>query len=368
MMYEEVLFKDIAVFKYGKMPDKKKLQADGYPVFSGYRYVGYYPEYNTEERTIVVVARGVGGTGDVKLTKEKCYLTNLSISAEIKDSGRVLPEYLYYYFQVNNLRYLDSGSAQSQITIADLGNVVIPLPDISIQKKIVEVLSAFDEQISLNERINDNLMAQAQTLFKKNILDLSDEHPEWQKGSLTDIAEYLNGLAMQKYRPSEKEEGIPVMKIRELRQGFCDMDSELCTPSIKKDYIIQDGDVIFSWSGSLLVDFWCGGKCGLNQHLFKVTSKKFDKWFYYLWTNYYLEKFIKIAEEKATTMGHIKREDISKSEVIIPNEEHYNQTGADIAPLYDMVINNRVESFRLASIRDALTTELIAGRTELLGM
>ena len=249
-----------------------------------------------------------------------------------------------------------------------MGNVVIPLPDISIQKKIVEVLSAFDEQISLNERINDNLMAQAQTLFKKNILDLSDEHPEWQKGSLTDIAEYLNGLAMQKYRPSEKEEGIPVMKIRELRQGFCDMDSELCTPSIKKDYIIQDGDVIFSWSGSLLVDFWCGGKCGLNQHLFKVTSKKFDKWFYYLWTNYYLEKFIKIAEEKATTMGHIKREDLSKSEVIILNEEHYNQTGADIAPLYDMVINNRVESFRLASIRDALTTELIAGRTELLGM
>ena len=93
---------------------------------------------------------------------------------------------------------------------------------------------------------------------------------------------------MQKYRPSDTEIGVPVLKIKELRQGFCDSDSELCSPSIKSDYIITDGDVIFSWSGSLLVDFWCGGKCGLNQHLFKVTSDTYDPWFYFAWTNYNL--------------------------------------------------------------------------------
>ena len=120
MSFTNYAFGDIATFKYGKMPNKQKITDSGkYPVYSGYRYVGYYDEYNTDKGQLIVVARGVGGTGDVKLTSEKCYLTNLSISADV-DMRIALPEYLYYYFAIRNLRYLDSGSAQSQITISDL--------------------------------------------------------------------------------------------------------------------------------------------------------------------------------------------------------------------------------------------------------
>ena len=163
----------------------------------------------------------------------------------------------------------------------------------------------------------------------------------WSKGCLLDIADYLNGLAMQKYRPSENEIGIPVLKIKELRQGSCDASSELCSPSIKPDYIIHDGDIVFSWSGSLLVDIWCGGTCGLNQHLFKVTSKTYDKWFYYLWTAHHLERFIAIAADKATTMGHIKREELDKSIVYIPNKEELNNMNKLMEPLMDKFIKNR---------------------------
>ena len=99
---------DLATFKYGKMPDKKKVSDLGkYPVYSGYRYVGYYDEYNIEAGQLIIVARGVGGTGDVKLTKERCWLTNLSIAAKIIDYEKVIPQYLYYLFRLNNLRYLD---------------------------------------------------------------------------------------------------------------------------------------------------------------------------------------------------------------------------------------------------------------------
>ena len=103
---------------------------------------------------------------------------------------------------------------------------------------------------------------------------MDDIPANWTKSSLLGIADYLNGLAMQKYRPAEGAQGLPVLKIKELRQGSCDANSELCSPSIKPEYIVHDGDVIFSWSGSLLVDFWCGGICGLNQHLFSVCSTK----------------------------------------------------------------------------------------------
>jgi type I restriction enzyme S subunit len=167
---------------------------------------------------------------------------------------------------------------------------------------------------------------------------------------------------MQKYRPKEIDSGLPVLKIKELRQGFCDSSSDLCSQNIPSKYIISDGDVIFSWSGSLLVDFWCGGNCGINQHLFKVTSSKYDKWFYYLWTCYHLSEFIAVAADKATTMGHIKRESLSDAEIFIPDETTYNKIGSILTPIYEQIILNRVEINKLALLRDILLPFLISGK------
>lgn len=183
---------------------------------------------------------------------------------------------------------------------------------------------------------------------------------DWKVGSLLDIADYLNGLAMQKFHPSNNEIGLPVLKIKELRQCSCDSSSELCSPSIKPKYIIHDGDVIFSWSGSLLVDFWCGGTCGLNQHLFKVTSQKYDKWFYYAWTKHHLDSLVAIAADKATTMGHIKRDDLAKAEVFIPSNEDYSRIGSLLQPIYDLIIANRIESKKLVEIRETLLPQLMS--------
>ena len=145
--------------KYGKMLSKKLISDTGkYPVYSGYRVVGYCDECNIDEQQLIVVARGVGGTGDVKLSPGACFLTNLSI-AVLVDESVALKKYLYYYFFKNNLRYLDSGSAQSQITISDLKNVMIPLPSFDIQKNIVSILDTIDEKISTNVAVNDNLAA-----------------------------------------------------------------------------------------------------------------------------------------------------------------------------------------------------------------
>ena len=232
------------------------------------------------------------------------------------------------------------------------------------QCKIAGVLEVIDEKIDLNTDINKNLLEQAQSIFTQEFL-MFDRIPDgWQESSLLGIADYLNGLAMQKYRPKDDEQGLPVLKIKELRQGSCDFNSELCSPSIKPEYIVHDGDVIFSWSGSLLVDLWCGGTCGLNQHLFKVTSSTYDKWFYYAWTNHHLQKFAAIAADMATTMGHIKREELSKAEVLIPSQSDYDRIGGLLAPLYDLVIANRIENRKLASLRDELLPQLMSGQLD----
>lgn len=170
---------------------------------------------------------------------------------------------------------------------------------------------------------------------------------------------------MQKFRPKENEESLPVLKIKELRQGFCDDSSDICSKNIKNDYIIHDGDVIFSWSGSLLVDFWCGGDCGLNQHLFKVNSDNFSKWFYYSWTLYHLDRFIAVATDKATTMGHIKREDLAKAEVLVPSDKDYERIGKVLKPIYDAIILNRLENKKLVKLRDALLPKLLTGELDI---
>lgn len=217
---------------------------------------------------------------------------------------------------------------------------------------------------SYGRMLNKNLEQQVELLFADCFLNLSEIPNGWKKSNLLEIADYLNGLAMQKYRPEADEKGIPVLKIKELRQGFCDSSSELCTPSIKSEYIIHDGDVIFSWSGSLLVDLWCGDICGLNQHLFKVTSSKYDKWFYYAWTAHYLSRFAAIAADKATTMGHIKREDLGKAKVLIPSDEDYHRIGVLLQPIYDLIISNKIENRQLASVRDSLLPKLMSGELD----
>ncbi len=284
------------------------------------------------------------------------------------DPNKVNPKYVKYYCMSNAykgwIHSFNTGSTRGNINAQALGGMPVPIPPRPQQDGIVDILSSLDEKIRKNTEVNENLLQQAQSIFAQEFLLLNGIPDGWQESSLLGIADYLNGLAMQKYRPKDDEQGLPVLKIKELRQGSCDSNSELCSPSIKPEYIVHDGDVIFSWSGSLLVDLWCGGTCGLNQHLFKVTSSTYDKWFYYAWTNHHLQKFAAIAADMATTMGHIKREELAKAKVLIPSQSDYDRIGGLLAPLYDLVIGNRIENRKLASLRDELLPQLMSGQLD----
>ena len=276
----------------------------------------------------------------------------------------------FLYYVLADDAFFDYSNATSKGTKMPRGdkNAIMQYPvpafDLETQQKIAGILSDIDDKIELNRQINDNLLQQAQATFQNELLSVQTLPAGCKQASLIDIADYLNGLAMQKYRPENGEMGIPVLKIKELRQGYCDDSSELCSPNIKSDYIVHDGDVVFSWSGSLLVDFWCGGTCGLNQHLFKVTSAKYDKWFYYAWTKHHLDRFIAVAADKATTMGHIKRDELAKATVLIPAEDDYKRIGELFQPIYNLIIAKRIENKHLAETRDTLLPKLMSGEID----
>ena len=233
------------------------------------------------------------------------------------------------------------GAVQQHFNVGSAKSLKIKSPSLLTQKRISFVLQCLDNKIKLNKVTNQTLEQIAQALFKSWFVDFEPvkakisvleaggsqedatlaamtaisgkdadalavferEHPEqyaelkataelfpsamqdselgeipegWSIKPLDGIATYQNGLALQKFRPENENDFLPVVKIAQLKKGFSDGE-EKASPNIKPECIIDNGDVVFSWSGSLMVDIWCGGKAALNQHLFKVSSTKYPK-------------------------------------------------------------------------------------------
>ena len=275
-------------------------------------------------------------------------------------------KFVYYFvtspwFRDIAVKSMVGSSGRQRVQQAMLENLVVNLPPLAEQKQIAGILGALDDKIELNRCINDNLEEQTKALFNHYFIQNTENLGEWQDGVLTDIAQYLNGLAMQKYPAMPNEAGLPVLKIKELGQGQCDTNSDRCSSLIKPEYIISDGTIIFSWSGTLLVDIWCGGKCGLNQHLFKVSSAKYPQWFVFYWTKHHLNKFIRIAKDKAVTMGHIKRCDLEISKVKIPSKQALVNLDKLFSPIFNRMVTCRIENRKLSSLRDTLLPKLMSG-------
>lgn len=265
------------------------------------------------------------------------------------------------------------------------------LPPLSEQKAITHILDTLDDKIELNQQMNQKLEAIAQTIFKSWFIDFDpvrakmegrqpvgmddatatlfpdsfEDSPQgkipkgWEVKPLDRVANFLNGLALQKY-PSNNDEYLPVIKIAELRRGITE-SSGRASSNINKEYVVEDGNILFSWSGSLEVCIWCGGKGALNQHLFKVTSNNVPKWFYYQWIKYYLPNFQAIAASKATTMGHIQRHHLTESQVLVPPADTLRMMDKRMAPLLNQIVNNNLESRTLTAIRDTLLPNLMSG-------
>lgn len=300
----------------------------------------------------------------------------------IRASNDVDTDFLYYLLSQDLFfAYVMSGAKGCKMPRGDKEQIMnweIVIPsEKEDQRRIASILSSLDRKIELNNKINADLEEMAQAIFKNWFVDFEpfkdgkfvDSElgmiPEgWKVGTLTEIASYMNGLAMQKFPPENNEDSLPVLKIKELGQGFCGTDSDRCSCNIKDECKIHNGDVIFSWSGTLLVDVWCGGDCGLNQHLFKVTSKDYPKWFYYYWTKHHLQEFIHIAKDKAVTMGHIKRGHLEEAMVAIPDNDSMVKAHELFEPILSKMISLRLENSRLSLLRDTLLPRLMSGELE----
>ena len=292
-------------------------------------------------------------------------------------------------------KFINVGAVFDSLRCRDIPNFELTIPPTEDQRQIAALLDALDGRIALLRETNVTLEAIAQALFKSWFVDFDpvrakqqglapagmDEttaalFPDsfeksalgavpmgWKVRALDEVATYLNGLALQKFPPSD-DSWLPVIKIAQLRKGDT-VGADRSSRNLKSEYIVHNGDVLFSWSGSLEVEVWCGGEGALNQHLFKVTSKALPKWFYLRWTRHHLSHFRQIAASKATTMGHIQRAHLSEAKVLVPPDLLLGAMDDYFGPLLARSVENELQAQTLATLRDTLLPRLISGQLRL---
>lgn len=320
---------------------------------------------NCKPGDLVFTHRGtIGQVGLIPHGKYARYVISqsgmkLSLNPDLMDSNFLLYFFKSEFGQYQILKY------ESQVGVPSISNpltslkeIQVPVPKIEEQKAIASVLISLDDKIDLLYRQNTTLERMAETLFRQWFVEEPQEN--WHDKPLSSIARFLNGLACQKFPPTNAVDKLPVLKIKELSSGVSDK-SDWITSDVKREFIVENGDVIFAWSASLMVKVWDGETCVLNQHLFKVTSLEFPKWFYLHWCKYHLGGFIAISSSHATTMGHIKRSDLDSAIVKVPTIDEIEIMSEQMSPLLEKQINNSKQIKTLEKLRKTLLPKLVSG-------
>lgn len=408
-MTKVATFKDILIIEMGQSPKAEFVNelGDGIPLLNGpAEFTSKYPvpkQFTTngnrfaEPNDILFCVRG-STTGRMNVADQK-YAIGRGLAAIRHRSGGELNAFVKGLIEQNLDGLLGGtmGSVFPNLTKDQLLEYKCVVPALSDQKAISKILSDLDSKISVNNRINQELEALAKLIYDywfvqfdfpisaeqaarmgkpdlkgkpykssggKMVYNeqLKREIPEgWGDGNLLDIADFANGIACQKYRPETDESSYRVIKIREMSDGFTNK-SEYVSQNIPEKVVVRNGDVLFSWSATLEVQIWTGGIGGLNQHIFKVTSSKYPKSFYYFEILRYLQYFKMVAELRKTTMGHITRDHLDQSRIAIPPLELTQQLEEKINPLFQKIVLAKEENQKLSELRDWLLPMLMNGQ------
>ena len=348
--------------------------------------------YALEGDLLFTGAGTIGQVGilEAPLKYEKYVISNKQLRARV-DTDKVDRLYAYYWFSSAWMQdYFirnNKGSTVPLISLSELKDAPISYPeDISAQKRIVAAIEALSQKIETNRSICTELESTSKTIYDYwfTQFDFPDADGKpyrssggamvwneqlkraipqgWDVGNLYAIAELINGLACQKYRAKEGEQSLPVVKIKEMHEGISD-DTESVSANIPVKHKIFDGDILFSWSATLEVMYWFGGDAGLNQHIFKVVPKVgYSKEYVYHQFSAYVINFVKMAEARKTTMGHITTDHLDQSRIVLPPSDLMQVFSEIVAPIHKKIGHCRKENRELTKLRDWLLPMLMNGQ------
>lgn len=389
MKYKELTLGDLATFKYGKMPNSKKKTLGGvYPIYTGYKISGSYPEYMYENEVLIVVARGVGGTGDVKLAPAKSYITNLSIIVEL-DEKKCNKKYMQLYLNSLNLKYLDSGSAQSQITINDLKKLKIRIPELKIQNEIANLISIFEEKIKINNDNIQKIKLLVQTLFKNWFInyDFPNENGQpykssggemvqsgvgeipkgWSVQYLSECTEFLSGGTPKTTEKSYWNGTIPFFTPKDAKGSLYTTTTEKTITELGLEKcnskLYPKNTLFITARGTVGKLALANTDMAMNQSCFALSHKK-NKQFYLHGTVENLVNQI-ILGANGAVFSAINLNDLKRLKHIQPKDKLVEEYEDTVKPLYDKMSLLEEEKIKLTQLSDLLLPKLLLGKIEI---
>lgn len=382
---------DIKLFRDGKYPLVQTGEIKAANLFinshnATYNEVGLKQSKLWDAGTLAItIAANIAETGI--LAYPMCFPDScVGFVADKEKTSELFMHYVFTYIR-KSIQTSSLGSIQDNINIELLTALDFKIPKKEIQDNIVELLATIDRKIELNISINAELETMAKTIFNYWFVQFDFPNEEgkpyktsgggmeydeelnmeipigWEVKSLYDIATYTNGLAMQNHRPTT-EDFLPVIKIKEMNEGYSKA-TEFAKSDFEEDYIVTEGDVLFSWSASLNVMLWADKKGALNQHIFKVTSEKYPRYYFYHQIVNYLNHFKLMAENRKTTMGHITKDHLTESRIAVPIDDKLIQKcGEQVEEILNLVVKNNMQNHELITLRDFLLPLLMNGQVK----
>ena len=380
-MIKKVKLGDQVEFQRGYDLTHENMHGGQYPVVGSTSIIGWHNEYKAEDG----ITLGRSGTvGLPQLINGRYWPHNTSLfTTDLKGNDR---EYLYYLLTNLHIDKMKTGSNIPTLNRNDIYPLEVPFEtDIQEQRKVSRFLSTIDSKIANNDTLCASLESMSKLIYDYWFVqfDFPDENgkpykssggkmvwneelkreiPEgWEVGNLYEIADFVNGLACQRYRPVDENHRLPVIKIGEMHTGF-GPDVEWARDDVSPKNIINNGDILFSWSATLETIIWNKGRGVLNQHIFKVIPKLMNKYYVFQQLSSYIVNFIRMAEARKTTMGHITTDHLKQSRIIIPPLYIAEQYGQIVATIYNKYLECSEENQQLASLRDFLLPMLMNGQ------
>lgn len=275
---------------------------------------------------------------------------------------KVLSEYLYYYlvssFGQDEIKKGTVGAVQPKLPLKNVKDIIVKYPPIKEQKQIVEILSAIDEKIELNETINNNLEQQAQVIYQQMFID--NASPDWTECTLSDIADITMGQSPS--GSSYNEDGIGTVFFQGRAEfGFRFPTIRLFTTEPKRMAYINDTLMsVRAPVGDLNV---ACTDCCIGRGLAAIHSKNNHQSFV-LYTMFSLKKQLDVFNGEGTVFGSINRNSLKEMPLLIPTSEKLDEFEALVAPMDTAIRNNYDEICRLEQLRDTLLPKLMSGELD----
>jgi type I restriction enzyme S subunit len=318
----------------------------------------------------------IGSTiGKICLVKEDSF-TNQQINTVVVDPLKADFRYIYYLLRNNQgniiKEYGGSGVAKPIINKSTFENIEFLIPhDVKEQKRIAEALSVFDDKVELNNKINQNLEAMAQAIFKewlsKNQKSKIKNQKIWKVSKIGDLVEIISGYPFSSRLYNKK--GLGVVTIKNVQDGnfitTCDsfISEETIPKNINPECRIRDEDILLSLTGNVgRVCFVYGGEYLLNQRVAKLKPKneRNRAFCYFLFRQGAMQNQL-INMAKGSAQPNLSPVETGEIMFTIPPRETLDRFNEIVGPIYKRLIQIKKENQKLASLRDLLLPKLMSG-------